>query len=68
MYDQMMKKIKTIKKTTPFLVSVTTLDEKTQEWNTYVYTNKFPYSELDGTKDMLGKLVEEQKNKALNSL
>lgn len=58
----MIKKIKEINKNDPFLVSVTIFNKKEDgKLDTYVFSNNFPYEELEGTGKMIGKLINEHK-------
>lgn len=45
------------------LITITTFDKerKGKELNSYVFSNDFPKREIDGTKDFICKLVDEQK-------
>ena len=58
----MIKKIKEINKNDPFLVSITIFNKKKDgKLDTYVFSNNFPYEEFEGTKKMIGKLINEHK-------
>jgi len=64
MHKEMIKKIKEINKNDPFLVSITIFSKKKDsKLDTYVFSNSFPYEEFEGTKKMIGKLINEHKNK-----
>lgn len=62
MREQLFKKIKEIKPNEPFLATITFFDrKKTDRLNTFVFSNKFPYEEFEGTKEVINKLIDEQK-------
>jgi len=64
MYDQVQSRINELNDNEAFLVTVTYFTDKQKgEMNTFVYSNKFPHQAFDGTKEMIGNLIEEQKNK-----
>ncbi len=64
MKQEVLKKIKQLKPGEPFLITITAFDkEKAGQLNTSVFSNKFPYGEFDGTKKIIGKLIDEQKEK-----
>jgi len=63
MRKEMIKKIKEINKNDPFLVSITIFSKKKDgKLDTYVFSNNFPYEELEGTKKMIEKLINEHKD------
>lgn len=63
MYKELEKKVKEINKNDPFLVTITVFSKKEEgKLDTYVYTNNFPYDELEGTKKMVNKLIDDHKN------
>lgn len=59
MNKKMLEKIKKIDKDDPFLVSITVLNKKSGGLDTFLFSNKFPYEELEGTKKMIGKLIDD---------
>lgn len=64
MYKELVDKVKEIKGSDPFLVTITVYDDKNEDkLETYVFSNEFPYEEFDGTKKMIGKLIDEHRNK-----
>ena len=66
MNKNLLKKIKEIKQDDSFLVSITIFDKKEDgKLDTYVFSNKFPYEEFEGTKKMIGKLIDEHKKTGL---
>ena len=57
----MIKKIKEINKNEPFLVSITIFSKKKgDKLDTYVFSNNFPYEEFEGTKKMIGELIDKE--------
>jgi len=63
MHKEMIKKVKEINKNDPFLISITILNKKKDDkLDTYVFSNNFPYEELESTKKMIEKLINEHKN------
>ena len=58
MNKEMLEKIKKIDKNDPFLVSITVFNKKGDKLDTFLFSNKFPYEELDGTKKMIAKLID----------
>lgn len=62
----MFKKLKKITKKDSFLMSVTTFNPKNEpgkELDTYLLINDFPNAELEGTKKMIVKLIDDAKRK-----
>lgn len=66
MKQEVSKKIKELGPNEPFMISITVFDKKKQgELKTSLYANNFPYEEMEGTKKMIGELIDkEQKGKA----
>ena len=54
----MLEKIKKIDKDDSFLVSVTVFNKKGDKLDTFLFSNKFPFGELEGTKEMIAKLID----------
>lgn len=63
MYKELEKKVKDINKNDSFLVTITAFNKKEKgKLDTYVFTNNFPYDEIQGTKKMINKLIDEHEN------
>ena len=64
MHEELFKKIKEIKKTDPFLITITTFSNgknKKDKLDTFLLMNNFEFSEFDGTKKIICKLIDEAK-------
>jgi len=64
--EDMFKKLKKITKKDSFLMTVTIFNKKGaagQNVDTYLLINDFPYPELEGTKEMIIKLIDGAKRK-----
>ncbi len=59
MNKKVLEKIKKISENDPFLVSITVFNKKSDKLDTFLFSNKFPYGELEGTKKMIGKLIDD---------
>jgi hypothetical protein len=60
--DSVLKKLKKIKKDEPFLITITIFDEKRggEVLDTFLFANKFPPEELDGTKEAIAELIDKE--------
>ena len=65
MKEKILEKIKDLGKDSGFLLTITMInnDKMDDKVDTYLFRNKFPKEELDETKKVINKLIEEQKNK-----
>jgi len=66
MREDLLKKLKEVKEDDPFLITVTVFNEKAQgkKLDTFLFVNKFPFIEFEGTKKTIVKLIEgAKKNK-----
>ncbi|MBU1177183.1 MAG: hypothetical protein ABIG88_01815 [Patescibacteria group bacterium] len=68
MHKDLLKKIKDIKEDDPFLITVTVFGKKNskgKELDTFLFVNKFPFIEFEGTKKMISNLIDNaiKKNK-----
>ena len=66
MNKSLLKKIKEIKEGDPFLITVTVFNKKGtpgKDIDTFLFVNKFPYIEFEGTKKMINKLIDQAKEK-----
>ena len=62
MCKELLEKIKKIKKTDSFLVTITQYNKKKgDKLDTFLLVNNFEFSEFDGTKEMICKLIDEAK-------
>jgi hypothetical protein len=61
MLNDVVEKLKALKEEDTFLVTVTTRNNDTGNLDTSLYSNNFYYVDMDGTKDMIAKLMEEEK-------
>jgi len=62
MHKKLLDKIKKIKKDDPFLITLTVFSKEMargKELETFVFRNKFPAEELDGTKAAISRLIDE---------
>jgi hypothetical protein len=62
MHKKLSDKIKKIKKDDPFLVTVTVFSKEMaqgKELETFVFRNKFPVEEMEGTKEAIARLIDE---------
>lgn len=63
-HKNLLNKIKKIKETDPFLITITVFSDKKikgRELETFVFRNNFPADELEGTKETIGKLIDQVK-------
>lgn len=62
MNKKVLEKIKSLSNKDPFLLTVTTYNSKKKknQLDTFVFTNNFPYSELESTKDKIIELIDGQ--------
>lgn len=63
-HKELLKKIKKIKEQDPFLITITVFTGKRikgQELETFVFKNRFPSEELEGTKAIISKLIDQIK-------
>lgn len=65
MRKDLLKKLKEIKESDPFLITITAFskDSEGKKLDTFLFVNKFPFIEFDGTKKMISSLIEKSKNK-----
>lgn len=64
MLSKITNKLKKIKKTDPFLMTITVFSDKSRKkLDTYLFANNFPFGEFDGTGKMIKKLINEEKEK-----
>lgn len=63
-HKDLLGKIKKINEKDPFLITITVFTGKKikgQELETFVFKNRFPSEELEGTKAVIGKLIDRVK-------
>lgn len=66
MKQEVLKKIKELGPNEPFLITVTVYDKKKAgEIKTSLYSNNFPYEEMEGTKNVINQLVNKEKKGAV---
>jgi len=66
MHEELFKKIKKIKKTDPFLITITVYEKKknsSDKLDTFLLVNNFQFNEFDGTKAMICKLIDDAKKR-----
>ena len=66
MNKNLLKNLEKIKENDPFLLTITTFNkDKTtkKDLDTFLFVNDFPYIELEGTKKMIIKLIDDMNKK-----
>lgn len=66
MNKNLLKKLKNLKQDDVFLMTVTVPKNKRdfkKGFDTFIFVNKFPYAEMESTKKMIVKLINEAKMK-----
>lgn len=66
MHKDLLKKLKEIKSEDPFLITVTAFNKKSkgEKLDTFLFINKFPFIEFEGTKKIIIKLIEGAEKKS----
>lgn len=65
MHKESLKKIEKIKDTDPFLITITTYGKgkARNQLDTFLFVNRFPYADLEGTKQKIIELISREKSK-----
>jgi hypothetical protein len=66
MNKNLLRKLKNLKQDDVFLMTVTVPKNKRdlkRGFDTFIFVNKFPYAEMESTKKMIVKLINEAKAK-----
>ena len=60
MKKNLLKKLKEIEKDDSYLVTVTVFDKKSKgrKLDTFIFINDFPFAEFEGTKKIIGELID----------
>lgn len=66
MYQEVLKKIKKIKKQDPFLITVTTYNKEGTKLDTFLFANNFPYADIEGSRKKINELIKKEKEKHYN--
>jgi len=60
MYKELLKKFKKMKKSDPFLITVTLVNKQKKGSDTFLLANNFPYGKFTEAKKMIVKLISEE--------
>ena len=63
MRKDLLKKLKEIEGDDPFLITITAFNKKSagKKLDTFLFVNKFPFVEFEGTKEIIVDLIEKAK-------